>query len=43
VPVDDDRGSTTNVSGLFGLQIEKRPARFLSAIFGRDLWLRKID
>jgi hypothetical protein len=39
VLVDDDPGSTTNVSGLFGLQIEGTPCK----VSFRDLWLRKID
>jgi hypothetical protein len=39
VVVDDDPGSTTNVSGLFGLQIEGTPCK----VSFRDLWLRKID
>jgi hypothetical protein len=37
--VDDDPNSTTNVSGLFGLQIEGTPCK----VSFRDLWLRKID
>src|ERR1700722_696185 len=39
VLVDDDPNSTTNVSGLFGLQIEGTPCK----VSFRDLWLRKID
>lgn len=39
VLVDDDPDSTTNVSGLFGLQIEGTPCK----VSFRDLWLRKID
>jgi hypothetical protein len=39
VLVDDDPDSTTNVSGLFGLQIEATPCK----VSFRDLWLRKID
>jgi hypothetical protein len=39
VLVDDDPGSTTNVSGLFGLQIEGTPCK----VSFRDLWLKKID
>jgi len=39
VLVDDDPNSTTNVSGLFGLQIEGAPCK----VSFRNLWLRKID
>jgi hypothetical protein len=39
VLVDDDPDSTTNVSGLFGLQIEGTPCK----VSFRDLWLRKTD
>jgi hypothetical protein len=39
VLVDDDPNSTTNVSGLFGLQIEGTPCK----VSFRDLWLRRID
>jgi hypothetical protein len=39
VLVDDDPDSTTNVSGLFGLQIEGTPCK----VSFRELWLRKID
>jgi hypothetical protein len=39
VLVDDDSNSTTNVSGLFGLQIEGTPCK----VSFRNLWLRKID
>ena len=39
VLVDDDPNSTTNVSGLFGLQIEGTPCK----VSFRNLWLRKID
>lgn len=39
VLVDDDPNSTTNLSGLFGLQIEGTPCK----VSFRNLWLRKID
>jgi hypothetical protein len=39
VLVDDDPNSTTNVSGLFGLQIEGTPCK----VSFRGLWFRKID
>jgi hypothetical protein len=39
VLVDDDPNSTTNASGLFGLQIEGTPCK----VSFRNLWLRKID
>ncbi len=39
VLVDDDRDSTNNVSGLFGLQIEGTPCK----VSFRDIWLRKVD
>ncbi len=39
VLVDDDPGSTNNVSGLFGLQIEGAPCK----VSFRNIWLRKID
>ena len=39
VLVDDDPNSTTNVSGLFGLQIEGTPCK----VSFRNLWLKKID
>jgi hypothetical protein len=39
VLVDDDPGSSNNVSGLFGLQIESTPCK----VSFRDIWLRKIN
>jgi hypothetical protein len=39
VLVDDDPGSSNNLSGLFGLQIEGAPCK----VSFRNLWLKKID
>jgi hypothetical protein len=39
VLVDDDAASTSNISGLFGLQIEGTPCK----VSFRNIWLRKIN
>jgi len=39
VLVDDDPGSSNNVSGLFGLQVEGVPCK----VSFRDIWVRKIS
>lgn len=39
VLIDDDPGSSNNVSGLFGLQIEGAPCK----VSFRNLWLKKLD